>query len=184
MKQSNEERINPYIGIVYGVLKQLHIPPNHVDYEDWVQTGLLILCECLEKVSLDFETEERAYHFRGILFRLVKSRMIDRLRQQQRQTRHQAVEDSQLQTAVDPSTQTEEALVEEVDYALYKQTIWPHLSQRERAYLIATMEKGWTIPEIARYYHVSRHAVYKWRNQLALKSLRYFFNNHRDDNLN
>ena len=147
MKQSKEERINPYIGIVYGVLKQLHIAPNHVDYEDWVQTGLLILCECLEKVSLDFETEERAYHFRGILFRLVKSRMIDRIRQQQRQTRHQAVEDSQLQTAVDPSTQTEEVLVEEVDYALYKQTIWPHLSQRERAYLIATMEKGRTIPK-------------------------------------
>ncbi|MDY3705371.1 sigma-70 family RNA polymerase sigma factor [Vagococcus lutrae] len=181
MKQTNEERINPYIGIVYGVLKQLHIAPNHVDYEDWVQTGLLILCECLEKVSLDFETEERAYHFRGILFRLVKSRMIDRIRQQQRQSRHLATQDDQLQATVDPSAQTEETLIEEADYTLYKQAVWPHLSQRERAYLVATMEKGWTIPEIARYYRVSRHAVYKWRNQLALKSLRYFFDNHRDD---
>ena len=181
MKQTNEERINPYIGIVYGVLKQLHIAPNHVDYEDWVQTGLLILCECLEKVSLDFETEERAYHFRGILFRLVKSRMFDRIRQQQRQSRHLATQDDQLQATVDPSAQTEETLIEEADYTLYKQAVWPHLSQRERAYLVATMEKGWTIPEIARYYRVSRHAVYKWRNQLALKSLRYFFDNHRDD---
>lgn len=34
MKKINEETVTPYIGIVYGVLKQLHIYPCRPDYED------------------------------------------------------------------------------------------------------------------------------------------------------
>lgn len=171
MFDHKEKDYEKYEEIVYGVLAKLSIYPFFSNYEDLLQTGRLVLWELVinQNFSDDFEEEK----LRGYLYNHVRWRILDELRKQnRRKTKEEYV------GAIESSSEAErpqETMDEMVSIKFMMEKLWPYLTENERIFFRETYFEENSITAIAKKYHTSRKAVYKWRNSLSLKAAKYIF---------
>ncbi len=157
--------------LVHGALKKYGIYPHSQQYEDYLQLARLTLLEAYQIFQAGNHPNSRLNVF---IYQRICWKLTDALRKEQRrQSRMARSTDEQLQQLAEKQTISEAASIE---YQLFIETVLPHLTAAERHYLIDVFLYDLSVVEIARKRQVSRSTVYKWRNRLALKYLKFFQN--------
>lgn len=154
-------------GLVHGVLKRLHILPNHPQYDDLVQEGCIRFAQ--KYVEYDATTAHNSllsYLYQGVYWHL-----LDLLRKQQRQTEH-----TQKMSADQEGWEAEilddgEPIGEVNDRELLNQ-LWLNCTHDQRKFLCSSFNEGMNVTEIARKYRVSRKTVYKWKQGVQKEYLK------------
>jgi RNA polymerase sigma factor (sigma-70 family) len=156
--------------LIYGVLRQLNISPSRNDYQDLLQEAALVLLQARRKnAQAATQREFKA----GYYFQLVKWRLLDILRHQQRhklpafslEKAQEKTDDANPFEIADPhaNRQTDDLLTGE----LAKQ-LWQRCTAHEQLYLSYRLQ-DYTITEIAQKCGVSRQTIYNWRAGLFKK---------------
>lgn len=156
--------------LIHEVLKGLHIPPCHPDYDDLFQEGCLIFAQVYATYPGD-RTDEAA--LMKYAYQKIRWRLIDYLRHNHFLDEY--CECSLNDEALTPTKQEEVwcdphsvADFSSVECRAALQTLSAQCSLGARKYLTAVRQLGLTTDtEIAAYYGVSRQAVHQWKNALV-----------------
>ncbi|MGX7013364.1 sigma-70 family RNA polymerase sigma factor [Vagococcus silagei] len=163
-----EELIDCYHGLILGALKKCHVYYTNPNFEDYVQIARITLIQCHRE---EIKKDPTLPHFNSFAYQRIYWKIMDTLREEQRLTlREVQVEpltlaESMNQTSIDESLLSAEEQIEK---------LMPYLTKQEINYLIDSLVHQLTVSEISLKYHVSRRAVYNWRNHTSLKFLKYF----------
>jgi len=152
--------------VIFGVLRRLHIQPNHEYYDDMVQEGRLVFVHAYLKTSATTEKQKLVFIYQKVYWS-----MLDYLRKQSSVNDHKYVPDD--------STSNEEELFELPTNHSYEvecetQAMFAELmdicTQDEKQYLLSAYKYGLNATEIASQYGVSRPTVYKWKRSVLQKA--------------
>lgn len=166
------------MGIVYGVLKRLHVDPRKEYYEDLVSEGILAFIKAYGKYETELTTNEPL--FRTHAFQFVKCRLLDYLRRQTRQASH-------AEFSLDNDQMTEEMRVARLGTALAIDSqasqfdnserltiLFEHATLNEQRYMMDCGKLGMSMKAVAAKYGVTPAAVSKWKKQLHRRAEELF----------
>ena len=156
--------------LICGVLHQLGVAPNRNDYQDLLQEAAVVLLQARRKNAQ--AAKQREFNT-GYYFQLVKWRLLDILRHQQRQRlpafslekAQENTDDSNPFEIADPHAErhTADLLTGEI-----AKQLWQRCSTHEQLYLSYRLQ-DYSITEIAAKCGVSRQTIYNWRTGLFKK---------------
>ncbi|MCP0887945.1 sigma-70 family RNA polymerase sigma factor [Ligilactobacillus sp. WILCCON 0076] len=150
--------------VIYGVLKRLHISPQHNNYEDLYMEGCLLFVQAYQNYV---QTHERIDEHALLLFAYQKIRwgLLDILRRESLHQQRTGKLNNLLETIIDPLNLEEHYFTSDKLNQLLKLCSW-----RERRYLDLRYRKDYSITEISQHLQVSRTAVYKWQKSISAKA--------------
>lgn len=162
------------IGIIYGVLKRLHVSPFSSNYDDLFQEG----CLAYATAHADFVTRspKPGASFLAFAYQRVYWRLLDLLRRDQH-----ASELQDFSLDADPLTelgQADAALTRVLNVAYFTE-LARHCSLNQRRYLHACLCHQLSDRQIADHYGVSPAAVYQWKRGLIAKARQLDYNEGR-----
>ncbi len=153
-----------HVGVIFGVLKKLHVFASSPYYEDMIQDGVFYFIDAYQNAPQEKPEDRMAFIYQSMIWK-----MTDFLRKER-----------VLQGYL-PETANEESN-EEILLSLHEKDVWQDshhqihyeqlmkiCSDNERKYLRASFELGMNITQIAKYYKVSRPTIYLWREGLRRK---------------
>ena len=152
--------------LILGALKRCHISQTHPSCEDHLQNARWTLIETHRRFVKEDKSMET---FNGYVFQRIFWKTTDTIRKDINYTDHlQTGEEDDLIADI-PDTRQEDLL--EIKDILEK--LKDVLTDNEKIYLEEVYINDASITEISRKYKVSRQTVYKWRDKVALKTIRY-----------
>lgn len=160
-------------GIIYGVLKRLHINPWQDQFADLFQDG----CLAYAMAFADFPGKPRTdARFPAYAYQKVYWRLLDELRHQQRGlalTEYSLDDQENAPTEVLPSAGTE--LAKSLD-RICLQHLLTRCTVNQQRYLIGKLHCHLTDREIAARFSVSPSAVAQWKRGLIAKAHQLSYN--------
>lgn len=152
--------------IIFGVLRRLHIGPNHEYYDDMVQEGRLAFVNAYPQAPTDSEKKRLVYIYQKVYWT-----MLDYLRKQTTLNNHKYVPDETTPEQDELfDIPAEHRFETEYDtHAVFAQ-LMDKCTESEKRFLLAAYKYGMNNAEIAREYRVSKPAVAKWRNGVHRKA--------------
>ena len=156
-----------YEGIIYKVMKDLHVPRSHAQYEDFLQNGRIKLVEAYVEKSKQANFPEG---FVGFAYRKVRWKLLDLLRKEQRHIERSAHWSDELNEVMsDVHTDMGTALCE----SEWVQQIWQALDAEEQRLIYEWAFVGSSVTDIAKKFGISRKTVYERRKKIQLKLTPY-----------
>ncbi|WP_283680483.1 sigma-70 family RNA polymerase sigma factor [Lentilactobacillus sp. Marseille-Q4993] len=150
--------------VIFGVLRRLHISPNHEYYDDMVQEGRMAFAEAYLKCGDEDDTKRKLV----FIYQKVYWTMLNYLKKQLRINGHRyEADDTNEDPLLDIPAMNDDP---DLDCKLQYEELMNQCTDKERQYLLAAYKYGMNFAEIAREYGVSRKTVYKWRDGLLKKA--------------
>ena len=154
-----------YAGVIHHCLKRINRFPDHNDYDDFYQLGLITLLDTYETCLKDALQSENSFLFVSYAKQKIHWTFLDQIRKEQKKVSREAyLCEEELEEV--PSTTSFEDQFEQADLL---QRLCACLTAEENAYLRDALE-GLNITEIAKKQRISRKTLYKRRRQIQTKA--------------
>ncbi len=154
-----------YAGVIHHCLKKINRYPDHNDYDDFYQLGLITLFDTYETCLKDALVTENSFLFVSYAKQKIHWTFLDQIRKEQKKISREAyLCEEELEEI--PSTTSFEDQLEQTDLL---QRLCACLTAEENAYLRDALE-GLNITEIAKKQRISRKTLYKRRRQIQTKA--------------
>ncbi|GAY72040.1 sigma-70 family RNA polymerase sigma factor [Lentilactobacillus kosonis] len=152
--------------VIFGVLRRLHISPNHEYYDDMVQEGRLTFVNAYLKAPKTNEKRQLVYIYQKVYWS-----MLDYLRKQSTVNDHKYVPDEPTANQDELfEIPTEHSYVGDCETQATFAELMDICTKDERHYLLAAYKYGLNVTEIADQRGVSRPTVYKWKRSVLQKA--------------
>lgn len=154
-----------YAGVIHHCLNRINRYPDHNDYDDFYQLGLITLFDTYETCLKDALQSENSFLFVSYAKQKISWAFLDQIRRdRKKESREAYLSEEELEEI--PNVVSFEEQLEQTDLL---QRLCATLTAEENAYLRDALD-GLNITEIARKQHISRKTLYKRRRQLQAKA--------------
>ena len=154
-----------YAGVIHHCLNKINRYPDHNDYDDFYQLGLITLFDTYETCLKDALATENCFLFVSYAKQKLHWTFLDQIRKERKKESREAyLSEEELEEI--PNTVSFEDQLEQEDLL---QRLCASLTAEENAYLRDALD-GLNITEIARKQKISRKTLYKRRRQIQTKA--------------
>ncbi|CZQ94534.1 sigma-70 family RNA polymerase sigma factor [Trichococcus ilyis] len=154
-----------YAGIIHHCLNKINRYPDHNDYDDFYQLGLITLFDTYETCRKDALAAENSFLFVSYAKQKIHWTFLDQIRKdRKKESREAYLSEEELEEI--PHNSSFEEQLEQTDLL---QRLCAGLTAEENAYLRDALA-GLSITEIARKQQLSRKTIYKRRKQIQAKA--------------
>lgn len=154
-----------YAGVIHHCLNKINRYPDHNDYDDFYQLGLITLFDTYETCLKDALANENSFLFVSYAKQKIHWTFLDQLRKDRKKEGREAyLTEEELEEI--PHAASFEDQVEQDDLL---QRLCASLTAEENAYLRDALD-GLNITEISRKQQISRKTLYKRRRQIQTKA--------------
>ncbi|PTQ86062.1 RNA polymerase sigma factor (sigma-70 family) [Trichococcus patagoniensis] len=153
-----------YAGVIHHCLNKINRYPDHNDYDDFYQLGLITLFDTYETCLKDALASENSFLFVSYAKQKIHWIFLDQIRKDQKKTSREAyLSEAELEEI--PNAVSFEDQLEQEDLL---QRLSACLTAEENAYLRDALD-GLNITEIAKKQKLSRKTIYKRRRHIQTK---------------
>lgn len=154
-----------YAGVIHHCLNKINRYPDHNDYDDFYQLGLITLFDTYETCLKDALATENSFLFVSYAKQKIHWTFLDQIRKDRKKENREAyLSEEELEEI--PNAVSFEYQLEQEDLL---QRLCACLNAEENAYLRDALD-GLNITEIARKQKISRKTLYKRRRQIQTKA--------------
>lgn len=154
-----------YAGVIHHCLKKINRYPDHNDYDDFYQLGLITLFDTYETCLKDALATENSFLFVSYAKQKIHWTFLDQIRKdRKKESREAYLSEEELEEI--PNAASFEDQLEQEDLL---QRLCACLTTEENAYLRDALE-GLNITEIAKKQKISRKTIYKRRRHIQTKA--------------
>lgn len=165
-REDEVEFFTQFEGVVFGVLKRMHIHYLNPDYDEFTQIGRLSLVKAYENFTDDIYDDAYRGAFVSYAYTRIRWAILDAILQKNRLRENEQIWDETFDYTLMDKTSDFEAHVYEQEWL---QSILKYLNPAEKRLVIALCVYHLTITDIAQKEGVSRQTIYKRRKSIQNK---------------